>query len=245
MIGAVVGTQPFGGTRHVRHRTESRRAELSAPLRDRAGGHGQHRGGGRQCEPAGVRRVTEHFQAQWTSPEQPFSVSITAASRRAENPRQTDSLQKHNLPRRNCGELFSYIQRCSVQVNRLWRRTNMRSNANRAVAAVTAAAIALTTAGVAPAFAASRKAAERRRLPRRISARATAIIGQPRLSQQRRRRGRLRGHRRRHRDLRGRARVPQVARAQLLQRLQRQRLLRPAARLLRRRTALLRQLVSA
>jgi len=36
----------------------------------------------------------------------------------------------------------------------------MRSNANRAVAAVTAAAIALTTAGVAPAFAASRKAPE-------------------------------------------------------------------------------------
>ena len=32
----------------------------------------------------------------------------------------------------------------------------MRSNANRALAAVTAAAIALTTAGVAPAFAASR-----------------------------------------------------------------------------------------
>lgn len=36
----------------------------------------------------------------------------------------------------------------------------MRSNANRAVAAVTAAAIALTTAGVAPAFAASRTAPE-------------------------------------------------------------------------------------
>ena len=36
----------------------------------------------------------------------------------------------------------------------------MRSNANRAVAAVTAAAIALTTAGVAPAFAASKKAPE-------------------------------------------------------------------------------------
>jgi hypothetical protein len=34
----------------------------------------------------------------------------------------------------------------------------MRSNANHAVAAVTAAAIALTTAGVAPAFAASNKA---------------------------------------------------------------------------------------
>jgi len=33
-------------------------------------------------------------------------------------------------------------------------------NANRAVAAVTAAAIALTTAGVAPAFAAPKKAAE-------------------------------------------------------------------------------------
>ena len=50
MIGAVVGTQPFGGTRHVRHRTESRRAELSAPLRDRAGGHGEHGRGRRQCE---------------------------------------------------------------------------------------------------------------------------------------------------------------------------------------------------
>ncbi len=38
-------------------------------------------------------------------------------------------------------------------------------NANRAVAAVTAAAIALTTAGVAPAFAASRKAAEAQTAP--------------------------------------------------------------------------------
>ena len=30
MIGAVVGTQPFGGTGSLRHRTEGRRAELSA-----------------------------------------------------------------------------------------------------------------------------------------------------------------------------------------------------------------------
>ncbi len=37
MIGAVVGTQPFGGTRPLRHRAEGRRAELSAPLRHRAG----------------------------------------------------------------------------------------------------------------------------------------------------------------------------------------------------------------
>ena len=124
--------------------------------------------------------------------EQPFSVRITAASRRAEIPRQTDSLQKHNLPRRNCGELVSYIQRCPVQVNRLWRRTRMRSNANRAVAAVTAAAIALTTAGVAPAFAASRKAPTAQAAATDISS-GTAIIGQPpRLPQRRRCRGGLR-----------------------------------------------------
>jgi hypothetical protein len=46
----------------------------------------------------------------------------------------------------------------------------MRINANRAVAAVTAAAIALTTAGVAPAFAASKKAAEVQTAPTDISA---------------------------------------------------------------------------
>jgi hypothetical protein len=89
--------------------------------------------------------------------EHPFSVGKTAASRRAENARQTDSLQKHNLPRRNCGELLSYIDRCSVRREQTLEERNMR-NANRAVAAVTAAAIALTTAGVAPAFAASKRA---------------------------------------------------------------------------------------
>lgn len=46
----------------------------------------------------------------------------------------------------------------------------MRNNANRAVAAVTAAAIALTTAGVAPAFAAPKKAAEAQTAPTDISA---------------------------------------------------------------------------
>ena len=46
----------------------------------------------------------------------------------------------------------------------------MRNNANRAVAAVTAAAIALTTAGVAPAFAASKKAPEVQNAPTDVSA---------------------------------------------------------------------------
>ena len=58
MIGAVVGTQPFGGTGLVRHRPEGRRPELSAALRHRAGGDDQHRGGRRQCEPAGDGGVT-------------------------------------------------------------------------------------------------------------------------------------------------------------------------------------------
>ena len=51
MIGAVVGTQPFGGVGPVRHRTEGRRAELSDPLRRGAGDLGQHRRRRRQCQP--------------------------------------------------------------------------------------------------------------------------------------------------------------------------------------------------
>ena len=49
MIGAVVGIQPFGGSGLVGHRAEGRRAELSAPLRARAGGDGEHRRLRRQC----------------------------------------------------------------------------------------------------------------------------------------------------------------------------------------------------
>ena len=60
MIGAVVGTQPFGGTRLFRHRAESRRAELSAALCHRAGGDDQHRGVRRQCEPARGRGMSLH-----------------------------------------------------------------------------------------------------------------------------------------------------------------------------------------
>ena len=58
MIGAVVGTQPFGGTRPVRHRPEGRRPELSAPLRHRADRDDQHRGGGRQRHAARRGGVT-------------------------------------------------------------------------------------------------------------------------------------------------------------------------------------------
>ena len=57
MIGAVVGTQPFGGAGTVRHRAESGRAELSAALRDRADRYGEHRGCRRQCEPLYRRRI--------------------------------------------------------------------------------------------------------------------------------------------------------------------------------------------
>ena len=56
MIGAVVGTQPFGGIGPVRHRAEGRRPELSAALRHRADGDGQHRGGRRQRDAAVGRR---------------------------------------------------------------------------------------------------------------------------------------------------------------------------------------------
>ncbi len=54
MIGAVVGTQPFGGTETVGHRTQGRRAELSAPLCRRAGYNRQHGGGRWQRRPAGA-----------------------------------------------------------------------------------------------------------------------------------------------------------------------------------------------
>ena len=57
MIGAVVGTQPFGGSGSLRHRAEGGRAELPATFRHRAGRHGEHLGGGRQRQPAGGRRV--------------------------------------------------------------------------------------------------------------------------------------------------------------------------------------------
>ena len=52
IIGAVVGTQPFGGTLLVRHRPESRRPELPAALQHGADRDDQHRGGRRQCQPA-------------------------------------------------------------------------------------------------------------------------------------------------------------------------------------------------
>ncbi len=67
MIGAVVGTPAVRRQRAFRHRAEGRRPELSAPLRARAGGHGQHRGGRRQrhaAERRGLRRPcswTRHF----------------------------------------------------------------------------------------------------------------------------------------------------------------------------------------
>jgi hypothetical protein len=69
--------------------------------------------------------------------------------------RVAESLPKHNARGRGCAELFSYINRCFAQSERFLEET-MRSNAKHAVAAVTAAAIALTTAGTAPAFAASK-----------------------------------------------------------------------------------------
>ena len=43
--------------RHLRHRPQGGRAQLSAPVRDRADGHHQHRGRRRQCEPAGAGRL--------------------------------------------------------------------------------------------------------------------------------------------------------------------------------------------
>ena len=52
MIGAVVGSQPFGGSGSVGHRAESRRPELSAPFCVGAGGDGQHRRLRRQCRAA-------------------------------------------------------------------------------------------------------------------------------------------------------------------------------------------------
>ena len=58
VIGAVVGTQPFGEVRIVRHRAEGRRAELSPPLCPGTGGEHQHRRGGRQREPVGRTILT-------------------------------------------------------------------------------------------------------------------------------------------------------------------------------------------
>ncbi len=63
MIGAVVGTQPFGGTPSVRHRPQGGRPELSAPLRDRAGGYGQYGGGRGQCRSPGPRRMKGRVEA--------------------------------------------------------------------------------------------------------------------------------------------------------------------------------------
>ena len=53
MIGAVVGTQPFGGTGLSGTGPKAGGPELSPALRHRAGGDDQHRGGRRQCDPAG------------------------------------------------------------------------------------------------------------------------------------------------------------------------------------------------
>jgi len=64
------------------------------------------------------------------------------------------------LPRRACAELFSYIVIVLFRRTGFGGETTMLSNANRAVAAVTAAAIALTAAGVAPAVAAPNAAKE-------------------------------------------------------------------------------------
>src|SRR5688572_33129088 len=61
------------------------------------------------------------------------------------------------MRRRLRAELLSYIERCPVRCNRFGGR-HMRSKANRTVAAVIAAALALPTAGMAPAFAASKGA---------------------------------------------------------------------------------------
>ena len=49
MIGAVVGTQPFGGTRLSGTGPKAGGPELPAPLRHRAGRDRQHRRGRRQC----------------------------------------------------------------------------------------------------------------------------------------------------------------------------------------------------
>ena len=54
MIGATVGTQPFGRRRPVGHRPQSRRSQLCPPLCNRAGGDHQHDRRGRQCIPIDV-----------------------------------------------------------------------------------------------------------------------------------------------------------------------------------------------
>ena len=56
-IGAVVGVQPFGGQRPVRHRPQGRRPALPAALRHREDGDGQHHRGRRQCLAADAGRV--------------------------------------------------------------------------------------------------------------------------------------------------------------------------------------------
>ena len=57
MIGAVVGTQPFGGTGLSGTGPKAGRPELSPALCDRAGRDRQHGGRGRQRQPAGPGRV--------------------------------------------------------------------------------------------------------------------------------------------------------------------------------------------
>ena len=56
MIGAVVGTQPFGGNSFVRDRAESRGPELFAAVCSRTGRYGEHRGvRGQRDAPVGGR----------------------------------------------------------------------------------------------------------------------------------------------------------------------------------------------
>ena len=58
MIGAVVGTQPFGGAGLSGTGPKAGGPNYLAPLRHRADGDDQHRGGGRQRDAAVGRRVT-------------------------------------------------------------------------------------------------------------------------------------------------------------------------------------------
>ena len=57
MIGAVVGTQPFGGTQSLRHRSQGRRTELLAALGGRASRDDQHRRGRGKCGSIGPGRI--------------------------------------------------------------------------------------------------------------------------------------------------------------------------------------------
>ena len=59
MIGAVVGTQPFGGTPLSGTGPKTGAPELPAPLRHRASAHREHRRRGRQCWPARARRLDQ------------------------------------------------------------------------------------------------------------------------------------------------------------------------------------------